>query len=117
MARPKEVAKPVITEPVNTEVTEEDFADAWVDEYGVIYSKDRTRLLKGYGMSSYTILAGTKVICDEAFSCCESLKEINIPNSITSIGKWAFSDCSSLKEINIPNSVTSIGDGAFKNCI
>ena len=39
LARQKEVAKPVITEPVNTEVTKEDLADAWVDEYGVKYRK------------------------------------------------------------------------------
>ena len=39
-----------------------------------------------------------------------------IPNSVTSIGKWAFRDCSSLTSITIPNSVTSIGDRAFLGC-
>ena len=117
LARPKEVAKPVITEPVNTEVTEEDLAGAWVDEYGVTYSKDRTRLLKGDStLDSYTILAGTKVICDRAFGWCTSLKEINIPNSVTNIGEAAFNSCYFLEEINIPNSVTNIGGNPFLNC-
>ena len=98
-----EVVKSIVPEHVNTEVTKEDLADAWEDEYGVKYSKDRTRLLKGNSMlSSYTILAGTKVICDNAFGWCLSLKEINIPNSVTSIGKSAFFLCESIKEINIP---------------
>ena len=48
-----------------------------------------------------------------AFFSCSSLTSINIPNSITSIGDYAFSFCSSLTSINIPNSITSIGDHAF----
>ena len=39
-----------------------------------------------------------------------------IPNSVTSIGKWAFRRCSGLTAIKIPNSVSSIGDGAFESC-
>ena len=40
----------------------------------------------------------------------------HIPNSVTSIGKFAFYGCSGLTSITIPNSVTSIGSGAFKGC-
>lgn len=45
-----------------------------------------------------------------------ALKEINLPNSITSIGDRAFAYCSCISEIIIPNSVTSIGDGVFEGC-
>ena len=33
---------------------------------------------------------------DEAFSWCVGLTSIAIPNSVTSIGKYAFYDCSGL---------------------
>ena len=39
-----------------------------------------------------------------------------IPNSVTSIGKYAFYGCSSLTSITIPESVTNIGYGAFDYC-
>ena len=39
-----------------------------------------------------------------------------IPNSVTSIGRYAFSGCSGLTSVTIPNSVTSIGESAFKRC-
>ena len=51
-----------------------------------------------------------------AFYNCDSFTSINIPNSITSIGNYAFRSCSSLTSINIPNSITSIGDYAFSFC-
>lgn len=37
--------------------------------------------------------------------------------TVTSIGANAFSNCNSFKEINIPSSVTSIGESAFYGCI
>ena len=39
-----------------------------------------------------------------------------IPNSVTSIGKWAFESCIGLISVTIPNSVTNIGDSAFYDC-
>lgn len=46
----------------------------------------------------------------------EEIKELVIPNSITTIGDYAFQGCSSLTSVTIPNSVTSIGVGAFEWC-
>ena len=125
----------------STEVTDDDLRNAVEDEFGVKYSKDWKRLLKAPESLSgkYTIRKGVKVIgnnafwwCDsltninipnsvtnigyEAFECCRSLTNINIPNSVTYIGYNAFSDCRSLTNINIPNSVTNIGNGAFSKC-
>ena len=41
---------------------------------------------------------------------------VTIPNSVTSIDKYAFTDCTSLKAITLPSSVTSIGWGTFNGC-
>ena len=51
-----------------------------------------------------------------AFEGCSSLQSITIPNSVTSIGDLAFEGCSSLQSITIPNSVTNIGEGLFYFC-
>ena len=44
------------------------------------------------------------------------IKDLVIPNSVTSIGGSAFSGCSGLTSVTIPNSVTSIGERAFSDC-
>ena len=46
----------------------------------------------------------------------QEIKDLVIPNNVTSIGNYAFSYCSSLTSITIPNSVTSIGNSAFSGC-
>ena len=51
----------------------------------------------------------------EAFKNC-GLKSITIPNTVTSIAYSTFEDCSSLTSVTIPNSVTSIGSSAFTEC-
>jgi serine/threonine protein kinase len=109
---------PQIIEDLSTEITEEELKEAFVDEWGVKYSKDGRKLLKAPGELSgaYSVKEGTRIICDLAFWGCRSLSEIVIPSSVTSIGDKAFSCCRSLSEIVIPSSVTSIGDYAFSYC-
>ena len=112
------VEKP-IEEVLSTEATEEDLKDAIEDEYGVKYSRDGKKLLEAsssFREKEYVVREGTEVICDGAFSCCESLQSVIIPNSVKSIGDEAFSWGQSLQRITIPNSVTSIGDYAFSSC-
>ena len=55
-------------------------------------------------------------IGSNAFNGCSKLTQITIPNSVTSIGDYAFYWCSKLTQITIGNSVTSIGESAFYNC-
>lgn len=44
------------------------------------------------------------------------LTNLEIPDSVTSIGNYAFYGCSGLTNITIGNSVTSIDENAFQNC-
>ena len=108
------------TEYYSTKITKEDLDNAWTDEYGVMYSADKKRLLKAPQDSfieEYSIVKGTKVICNSAFRGCEFLESILIPNSVILIGDYAFADYCGLKNINIPDGVKSIGEGAFYECI
>lgn len=51
-----------------------------------------------------------------SFFNCRSLTSITIPGSVTSIGDYAFFDCDNLTNMVIPDSVMSIGDGVFNSC-
>ena len=103
-------------EHLPTTVTDEDLANAITDEHGTKYSPDGKRLLRGADIATYAIKEGTEVICDNAFWGCSSLRQINIPGSVTSIGYWAFFGCKSLQEITIPSSVRTIGTNPFVGC-
>jgi len=46
-----------------------------------------------------------------------SLRNIEIPNSVTSIGDYAFWGCAYLTSVVIPDNVVSIGEGAFYSCL
>ena len=67
-------------------------------------------------ITTYEIPNSVTSIGRFAFYGCTSLTSINIPDSVTSIGESAFIGCTSLTSINIPDSVTSIGGSAFYNC-
>ena len=55
-------------------------------------------------------------IGDCAFYGCTGLISVTIPYSVTTIGRATFASCSSLISVTIPNSVTTIGYEAFSGC-
>ena len=107
---------PQTIEDLSTKATKEELKEAFIDEWGVKYSKDGRKLLKApQGFKrGYSVKEGTKIICNSAFSWCSSLAEVVIPNSVTSIGDGAFSFCSSLAKVVIPNSIVCINGNPFK---
>lgn len=60
----------------------------------------------------YTVTA----IGDGAFTWCDNVTKVSIPNTVKNIGRYSFSDCRGLTEIIIPNSVTEIEENAFYGC-
>lgn len=50
------------------------------------------------------------------FSNCVSLRKIELPDAITSIGNSAFYGCYSLEQIDLPSGITSFGDYCFRWC-
>lgn len=82
----------------------------YVDGYLIAVSKDFAPL------TEYTVKDGTIVIADDAFSGVDyssKLKKMTLPTGLYRIGQYAFSKLFSLTEINIPDTVRSIGYGAF----
>ena len=75
-----------------------------------IYSDENTEI------KDLVIPNSVTSIGHSTFSGCSGLTSITISNSVTSIGSSAFRNCSGLTSITIPNSVTSIGDNAFSGC-
>ena len=61
-------------------------------------------------LGTYTIKAGTKIICDKAFYSCKALSSIVIPKSVINIGNSAFGECMNLTHIVIPKGVVKISD-------
>jgi len=72
--------------------------------------------LNGTEIKDLVIPNNVTSIGNYAFSRCSDLTSVTIPNSVTSIGSCAFLDCSGLTSMTIPNSVTSIGMHSFAYC-
>lgn len=91
----------------------------YADESWVVYSKDGKALitcLKKKELINYKVKEGTLFICDDAFDCCDNLKEIIIPDSVQAIGKNAFWGCSSLLNIELPRHLDVIQARTFSGC-
>lgn len=54
-----------------------------------------------------------KYIGDAAFLGCESLRDLVIPDSVTTINERAFYECETLTSAYIPESVSAIGTRAL----
>lgn len=55
-------------------------------------------------------------IKDEAFKACKNLISIEIPDTVTYIGKAAFYDCDALTSVVLPLSVKTVENLAFQGC-
>ena len=84
---------------------------------GILYLDNWLITHKGEQLiGNVEIIDGTRGIADYAFSGCEAVTTISIPNSVTNIGKSVFSSGSGLISINIPNGLTCIEGGTFAYC-
>ena len=85
---------------------------------GVLFSKDKKELvIYPYGnyQESYTVPDGVTSINEGAFYNCP-LVNVMLPDSITAIGDNAFLESTSLRKINFPNRLKTIGKNAFSQC-
>ena len=71
------------------------------DAYGVLLSKDGTRLLFAHPLlaGSYAIPEGVVTVDAKAFYGCKNLTMLAVPASVTTIESNAFSGCNSLASV------------------
>ena len=55
-------------------------------------------------------------IGDNVFFYCEKLKNINIPNNVSTLGGLLFTGCKNLESVTIPSSVINMGEELFGDC-
>ena len=82
------------------------------------YSSSNDNRNYAYRNSIEQIELGSSVtsIADNAFYSCYSLSLITIANGVTRIADSAFQGCNSLTSITIANGVTRIASNAFRSC-
>ena len=87
-------------------------------EDGIIYQKKEQKLNKcgGGKKGKVTVKEGTKEIAENAFSGCDEIEEIVLPDSIEKIGENAFKGCKNLKKIVLPENVKEIDIQTFYGC-
>ena len=116
--------------------------EQYIDDNGVLYTKDKTRLIKyppakedktyailnevtsidksAFSNSTYLISVeipeGVSEIKFHTFFGCQNLENIKIPQNLKIIGRSAFEKCNCLTNIELPKGVTAIREGAFSNC-
>ena len=83
----------------------------------VLYNKKEKSVVSCFSTKANIVIPyGIEKIGNMAFSKCEAILSVNIPDTVTEILPAAFSNCSKLITINIPDSVKKIGDGVFFGC-
>lgn len=84
---------------------------------GVVYYKDKTKIAYYPANHSETFeIPSTVKSIGEEFNNCTVLREIVIPESVTSLQRKSFEGCTGLQHIVIPGSITCIPDFCFDDC-
>lgn len=105
------------SEKLSILVLKEDIDNGWIDEFGVIYSSDKKRLLKcDAAIGIYNIPSGVLTIANNAFKNNTNIERVILPDSVLEIGESAFEYCKKLKEINIPSTIGKIRKRTFLGC-
>ncbi len=86
-------------------------------ENGVLYiGSHLVASNKNVVKGKYTVKSGTLTIANQAFSDCDNVTEIVLPESLAYIGDGAFEGCESLEKLSMGKNIVSIGEKAFYSC-
>lgn len=67
-------------------------------------------------LTSITVPDCIEIIGSSAFSSCERLQSITLPKTLTVVRSSVFSGCTELTSITLPKTVETIGVSAFRGC-
>jgi len=88
-----------------------------IGDFAFTYCSGLEKITVESGNSRYDSRDNCNSIIDtETNTLIAGCKNSVIPNSVTSIGKYAFRGCTGLTELTLPDGVTSIGESAFRDC-
>lgn len=79
-----------------TEVLVEQGNENYISENGILYTKDKTRLV--------------------TYPIGKTDKEFDVPSSVTVLGWASFADSENLEKIVVPNTVTELDEAVFQDC-
>ncbi len=79
------------------------YRNSWCEEY-------RDRITK------VTFTGNITSTGENAFSCCDALEEIVLPDTITEMEFGTFQICSKLKKVTLPQNITALPGGCFYHC-
>ena len=89
----------------------------YISVNGMLLTKDRKELIAcppGLSVLKCIVPTSVSVVQEGAFKNCAGISEIELPDSLSSIGAYAFSGCH-FADITLPKKVLSIGNSAFAN--
>jgi len=84
---------------------------------GILYDKENSSIVlvpkcvKGV----INVAEGISKIPDRTFAYCQDITQINLPNTVTSVGQYAFL-ATNITSMSFPDSVKTIGDNVFSQC-
>lgn len=84
---------------------------------GILYDKGNSSIVlvpkcvKGV----VNVAEGTTTISERAFAYCQEITQINLPDTVTSVGQYAFL-ATNITSMSFPDSVKTIGDNVFSKC-
>ena len=73
-----------------------------------------SKLFNDYKLRFAKLPSTLKKIGDNSFALCYNLRKIEIPEGTADIERSAFRDCRSIKEINLPASLTELSDAILR---
>lgn len=72
--------------------------------------------LRGTGIKQITIPETITTFGEYSFGDCDSLRSVTIPKKVSKIPYGCFRDCNNLQKVELPNGIITVDSYAFHNC-